>query len=276
MARCNTITIPRDELERLMAQAKKCDPDCLPTRRTVKKKTATKRKTVKKRSTKPIETISKPKTVRNTKKGSKAVRTVSKNKSRSKAKSKSVSKNRNINTNNNNVSVDVRANPRAVSNVYIIAPPQTPMPVMEAPKMKRRDREIPYNAPYLQRRDGSAPMIPAPSRTRVVERQVSAPRMPTIVLPSGKKGRTVQVSAPVTETIPAITQAAPATQAALPPAQKTALPSASRSALPSGVKPTYYQFADGSRVVLEDCNLFDDPVQKANCQARNRKVAKLE
>lgn len=253
MAKCDCVTISKAEWEELMARAKRCDP-------APKKKTATKKKTVKKASKKPVRAKTTAKTVRTTKKRTMVSKT------KSKAKSKAVSKNRNANVNANNISVAVRSNPKAVSNVYIVAPPQqAAMPVLEAPKKKRRDREVPYNAPYLQRRDGSAPMLPAPVRTsvRYVERPAPVQRAPMIAMSSGRRGkRTAQaVQIPEVETI----------QVSAP---VTALPAPQTSKAVGA--PIYYQLKDGKSVALEDCRAIQDPTEKAACQQRNRKKAKLE
>ena len=244
--KCDCVSISRGELERLKADAERCKPVPMKKVAKPKKKTAPKKK------------VAAPKTKRTVPVKRKSTKL--KTKSKAKAKSKAVAVSRNVN--NNAISVDVRATPRAISNVYVINPPQQSVPTTVEAR-RRRERDVPYNAPYLPRRDGSALRLPTPVRTynntynttEYIERPQRTPRSPLIVFSrKGKKGQNVIESAPATEAI-----AGGETQKALPPANSY-----------------YYQLPDGSSVPLEDCRLIDDPSEKAACQKRNRKKARLE
>lgn len=244
--KCDCVSISRGELERLKADAERCNP-------------LTKKKVAKsKKKTAPKKKIVAPKTKRTVPVKRKSTKL--KAKSKAKAKSKSVAMSRNVN--NNAISVDVRATPRAISNVYVINPPQQSVPTTVEAR-RRRERDIPYNAPYLPRRDGSALRLPTPVRTynntynttEYIERPQKTPRSPLIVFSrKGKKGQNVIDSAPATE----------------------AIAGGSQKALPPPSSDFYYQLPDGSSVPLEDCRLIEDPTEKAACQKRNRKKARLE
>ena len=190
MAKCEYICLSAEEMERLKKE-------CLAESKKPTKKPSTKKKTVEKPKSKAV---AKPKATTKpiNKKPAKKPRKPSTPKKRATSvkvskKKKIVNKNRNtnsnVNNNNNVVSVNVRANPKAVSNIYIVRPAQ--QPVVEAPRRKKK-RDIPYDAPFLPRRtpDGGLIQTASAPRQRTVYIQQSTPQ-PEIFVEEQSSGRSI-------------------------------------------------------------------------------------
>lgn len=241
-----------------------------------KKTKAKAKKTVKKTAKKPVKAKCTPckatapkKTV---KVASKPKRTAKKKTTTTKTTKKMVVKtkrNVNRNVNNNAISVNVSSNPRAVSNVYLITPPQQmPAPVLEAPK-KKVDRHIPYDAPFLRRRDGSPPRISTPritNKTVYIDRPAAIPQIivesanQPIPEMTAKKGIISRLSSKRTAQLSAPSKASRTMEIAEP--KQEVLPPAD-----SG-----YYLPPAREIQLENCESIKNPVEKSACKKRRRKA----
>lgn len=231
-----------------------------------KKTKAKPKKTVKKTARKPVKakcTPCKATTPKKTAKTTSKARKTAKRKTAPKITVTKTKRNTNRNVNNNVVSVNVSSNPKAVSNVYLVTPPQMPAPVLEAPK-KKIDRHVPYDAPFLRRRDGSPPRISTPritNKTVYIDRPQAPPQ---VYVESQQIPETVSKKG-------LITRLSGSKKAKQLPAPKQEVISAPKQEVLPAADSGYY-LPSAREIQLENCESIKNPVEKSACKKRRRKA----